>query len=68
MVSEANVKTITLGTTNLCASLDEQKPDYVFFTGSIAGISDSPASEGNADALKRRSDEVQLDRKGVDGV
>jgi len=47
--------------TNLCAQVDELSNEYVFFTGGIAGISDS-SSEGNPKTLNGRSDIVELDR------
>jgi len=56
------MKTITLETTNLCSHVDEQKPEYVFFTGGIAGVSDSSPSEGCTEPLNRRADVVELNR------
>lgn len=55
------MKTITLTTTHVCAHLDEQKPEYVFFTGGIAGISDTSPSKADTEPLNRRADEVELD-------
>ena len=56
------MKTITLETTNLCSYIDEQKPEYVFFTGGIAGVSDSSPSESRPESLNRSADVVELDR------
>jgi hypothetical protein len=53
---------LTLETTNLCACVDEQTPEYVLFTGGIAGINDSTSSERDAKSLDRGADMVQLDR------
>lgn len=54
--------TVTFVETNLCAQVDELSNEYVFFTGGIAGISDSPYSEGSPETLNRRADVVELNR------
>ena len=41
---------------------DPSNGTYVFYTGGIAGISDSSVSQADAKALDRGADEVQLDR------
>ena len=53
---------VTFIETNLCAQVDELSNEYVFFTGGIAGISDSPYSEGSSKTLNRRADVVELNR------
>jgi hypothetical protein len=59
---------IILGTTNLCAQIDVRQPEYVFFTGGIAGISDSSPSEGDPKSLDRRTDVVELDGDRINRV
>jgi hypothetical protein len=54
---------ITLEATNLCALIDDQKPDYVFFTGGIAGINDAQILESGPEPLNRGADEVEFDSK-----
>lgn len=56
------MKTIELTNTCLCASVDDQRGDYVFYTGGVAGVTDSIQLKSDAEALDRRPDEVQLDR------
>jgi len=53
---------VTLEATNLCALIDDQKPEYVFFTGGIAGVNDSQTLESNAESLNRCADEIELKR------
>lgn len=54
------MKTITLTATHVCAHTDEQTPEYVFFTGGIAGISDTSPSKADTKPLDRSADEVEL--------
>ena len=56
----APMKTITLTATHVCAHTDEQTPEYVFFTGGIAGISDTSPSKADTKPLDRSADEVKL--------
>jgi hypothetical protein len=51
---------ITLEATNLCALIDDQKPEYVFFTGGIAGINDAQLLESSPETFNRSTDEVEL--------
>jgi hypothetical protein len=53
---------VTFIETNLSAQLVELHNEYVFFTGGIAGISDSPYSEGSPETLNRCPDIVELNR------
>jgi hypothetical protein len=62
------MKTILLETTNVCAHTAEQQPKYVFYTGGIAGMSDSSTLEGNPKPFDGGSDEIELDRHRVHGV
>jgi len=41
MIGGDKMTIVALEATNLCSYTDDQKPEYVFFTGGIAGISDS---------------------------
>lgn len=60
------VKTITLTNTRVCAYTDGQEPRYVFYTGSIAGISDRTAeSKAGSEPFDRGSDKVELERDFV---
>lgn len=56
------MKIIELTNTCLCASPDDQKGEYVFYTGGLAGITDATVLESNAETLQGRPNEVQLDR------
>jgi hypothetical protein len=56
------MKTIELTNTCLCASLEDQKMEYVFYTGGVAGITDSTSLQGDSETLQRSPDVVELDR------
>jgi hypothetical protein len=57
-----DVQTIELTTTCVCASQDAHKKEYVIYTGGIAGMTESATLERNPEPLKRRPDEVELNR------
>lgn len=52
--------------TNTCACASEVKDasqsDYVFYTGGVAGISDTLVLESHSKSVQRRPDEVELVR------
>jgi hypothetical protein len=52
--------------TNTCACASEAKDasqsDYVFYTGGVAGISDTLVLENHSKSLKSRPDEIELER------
>ena len=53
---------IILTNTKVCVYNDDQRRDYVFYTGGIAGVSDRPGLQSDSETLQRSTDEVKLDR------
>ena len=62
MIGGDKMTIVALEATNLCSYTDDQKPEYVFFTGGIAGISDSQTLERSPESFNRCTDEVELHR------
>jgi hypothetical protein len=54
---------IELTNTFPCASLDEQRGEYVFYTGGIAGVTDATELERNPEAIEGGANKVELDRQ-----
>jgi hypothetical protein len=62
-----SMQTIELTSACVCASHDSPQRDYVFYTGSVAGVSDTQSLESHTKTVERSSDEVELERHRVNG-
>ncbi len=56
------METVILEAPNLCSYIDDQRPNYVLFTGGIAGINDAQALELDPESLDGGPDQVKLER------
>jgi hypothetical protein len=63
-----DLKTITITNTHVCSHTDPIDREYVLYSGEIAGVSDRLDLQRDSETLNRRSDEVKLERQGVNGV
>jgi len=54
---------ITLEATNLCSYTDDQRQEYVLYTGSIASVTNVNNLELSAESFDSGSNKVELDRK-----
>ena len=54
---------VELTNTGLCASVEEIGREYVYYTGGIAGITDTVTSQNDAEGIERGPDVVKLYRR-----
>jgi hypothetical protein len=67
--NDSPVSIIEFASTHVCTFTEDQNNSaYVFHTGGIAGISDSPASKADPESFNRRTNEIELDRQRINSI
>lgn len=56
------VATIKIENEQVCAYTDAPIPEYVIYTGGIAGISDRSDLKSDAEPLQRGADKIEFER------
>ena len=59
---------IQLTTSSIRVSTEGKDNPYVFYSGHVAGVTDRSTSQSDTESFDRRTDEVQLNRNGVNRV
>jgi hypothetical protein len=60
---------VEFASTHVCTFTEDQSNSaYVFYTGGIAGISDSPTSKADTESFNRGANEIEFNGQRVDRV